>query len=96
MSSPTRRLSSALLCCPVLDDRNGRPATQVFEHVISNGIRQLQVRPTGQDSQLPRRIALTRRMSAVRARQHRPVKLLFGLQFLTGGFFGVAVRVLRK
>ena len=46
-------LSGALLCSPVLDDRNGRPASQVFDHVITNGIRQLQIEPTGQDSRLP-------------------------------------------
>jgi hypothetical protein len=44
MSSPTRRLSGALPCSPVLDDRNGRPATQVFDHVLANRISQLRIR----------------------------------------------------
>ncbi len=25
------------MLCPVLDDRNGRPVTQVLDHVITNG-----------------------------------------------------------
>src|SRR5712671_3836227 len=61
-------LSRVYLCSPVLDDRNGRPATQVFDQLAANRIRQLQIRFSCRDSQLPRRVALTRRMSAVRAR----------------------------
>jgi hypothetical protein len=49
----------------VLDDRNGRPATQVFDQLVANRIKQLQIRISCRDSQLPRRVALAGRMSAV-------------------------------
>src|SRR5437016_842436 len=43
---------------------------QVLDQFVANGIRQLQNRLSTETSQLPRRVALTRRRSAVRDRQH--------------------------
>jgi hypothetical protein len=37
----------------VLDDRNGGPATQVFDQLVANRIKQLQIRLSCRDSQLP-------------------------------------------
>ncbi len=48
------------------------PSRTVFDQFIANEIRHLQIRVLSRLSQPPRRIALTRRMSAVRSRQHPP------------------------
>jgi len=64
-------LSRAPLCSSVLDDRNGRPAHS-FRSIRRQRNQAVTKRALNQDSHLPRRVALTRRMSAVRARQHPP------------------------
>ena len=60
--------SPSVLSCARRSQRPSSP--QVLDQFVANGIRQLQNRLSTETSQLPRRVALTRRRSAVRDRQH--------------------------